>query len=102
VVIIVIENPPNLRHRFNIDYYTLNQLLENNITAKDCDRIRYIFLERLRLAHGLTIEDFKELSYEELKDMIKEPDLVEFALDWDKKYYGQELENLLLKIRDFE
>jgi hypothetical protein len=101
VLIIIIENPPELRHRFNIDYYNLNQLLVTGITGKDCDRIRYIFLEHVRLSHGLSIEEFKDLSYDELEDMIKDPELVEFALDWDKKYYGQNLERILLKIRDF-
>jgi hypothetical protein len=102
VIIIIIENPPDLRHRFNIDYYTLNNLITSDITAADCDRIRYIFLEKLRISHGLSIEDFKDLSYDELENLIREPDLVSFALDWKKKYYGQELENILIKIRDFE
>ncbi len=102
VTIIVIENPPDLKHKFNIDYYILNNLIETDITANDCDRIRYIFLEKLRISNGLTIEDFKELSYNELEDLIKDPDLVEFALDWERKFYGQELENILLKVRDFE
>jgi hypothetical protein len=102
VIIIIVENPPDLKHKFNIDYYVLNNLIDTEITSNDCDRIRYIFLEKLRISHGLTIEDFKELSYDELEDLIGDPELVEFALDWKRKYYGQELENILLKIRDFE
>ncbi len=102
VLIIIIENPPELKHRFNIDYYNLNQLVDSEISAKDCDRIRYIFLERLRIANGITLEDFKELSYDELEDLIRDPELVDFALDWERKYYGQELENILLKIRDMD
>jgi hypothetical protein len=102
VLIIIIENPPELKHKYNIDYYNLNQLLTTDITSDDCDRIRYIFLERLRIVHGLTIEEFKDLSYEELEKMISDTDLVDFALDWKKKYYGQELENILLRIRDMD
>ncbi len=100
ILIIIIEDPPHLRHKFNINFYNLNELLTSNVTSKDCDRIRYIYLERLRITHGLSIQDFKELSYDELYDMIKDEDLVEFALDWDKKYYGDDLENILLKIRE--
>lgn len=102
VTIIIIENPPDLRHKYNIDYYTLNNLITTEISGNDCDRVRYIFLEKVRISHGLSIEEFKELSYDELEDLIRDPELVEFALDWKKKYYGQELENILLKIRDFE
>ena len=101
VLIIVVENPIELRHRFSIDFYNLNQLTSPEITGDDCDRIRYLFLEHLRISHGLSIEEFKDLSYDELEDIVKDPELVEFALEWDKKYYGQELENILLKIRDY-
>jgi hypothetical protein len=102
VIIIIVENPPELKHRFNLDYYNLKDLVDTEITAKDCDRVRYIFLERLRISHGLTIEEFKELSYDELEDLIRDEELVDFSLDWNKKYYGQELENILLKIRDMD
>ncbi len=102
VLIILIENPPELVHKFNIDYYSLNQLIISDISADDADRIRYIFLERLRISHGMSLEQFKELSYDELEDMIKDRELVEFALDWNKKYYAQDLENILLKIRDLD
>jgi hypothetical protein len=100
VIIIIIEDPPSLRHRFNIDFFNLNELKTSNVAAKDCDRIRYIYLERLRITQGLSVEEFKELSYDELYDMIRDDDLVEFALDWDRKYYGEDLEKILLKIRD--
>jgi hypothetical protein len=100
VIIIVIEDPPTLRHRFNIDFYNLNELKTSSITAKDCDRVRYIYLERLRSSQGLSVEDFKELSYDELYDMIRDEELVTFALDWDRKYYGEDLEKILLKLRD--
>jgi hypothetical protein len=78
----------------------LNELKSTSISANDCDRARYIYLERLRITHGLSVEDFKEVSYDELFEMIKDDELVQFALDWDKKYYGEELERILLKIRD--
>ena len=100
VLIIVIEDPPSLRHRFNIHFFNLNELKISSITAKDTDRIRYLYLERVRITQGLSIEDFKELSYDELYDMIQDEDLVEFSLDWDKRYYGEDLEKILLKIRD--
>jgi hypothetical protein len=100
VLIIVIEDPPTLKHKFNISFYNLNELKSTSISANDCDRVRYIYLERLRITHGLSVEDFKELSYDDLFEMIKDDELVQFALDWDKKYYGEELERILLKIRD--
>lgn len=101
VMIIIVDDPPSLRHRFNIDFYSLKELKNPIITAADCDRIRYIYLERLRMTHGLSIEEFKDLSYDELYDIIKDPDLVDFALEWDKKYYGEELENILIKIQKY-
>lgn len=100
VLIIVVDDPPQLRHKFNIHYFNLHELKKSTITAKDTDRIRYIYLERLRITQGLTVAEFKELSYDELYNMIKDTDLVDFALDWDKKYYGEDLEKILLKIRD--
>ena len=100
-MIIIVDDPPSLRHRFNISFYSLKELKNPNITAADCDRIRYIYLERLRMTHGLSIEEFKDLSYDELYDIIKDQDLVDFALEWDRKYYGEELENILIKIQKY-
>jgi hypothetical protein len=99
VLIIVMENPSELRHRFDLGHISLKNLYKTSVTHEDCDRIRYLFLERVRIAYGLTVEDFKELSVDELTDMIMDPDLIDFALDWDKMLYGQDLEKILLKIR---
>jgi hypothetical protein len=99
VLIIVMENPSELRHRFDLGHITLKNLHKPFITHEDCDRIRYLFLEKIRIAYGLSTVDFKELSVDKLTQMIRDPDLIDFALDWDKVIYGQDLEKILLKIR---
>jgi hypothetical protein len=99
VLVIVMENPSELRHRFDIGHITLNNLHKPFITHEDCDRIRYLFLEKVRIAYGLTVEDFRELTVDDLTNMIRDPDLIDFALDWDRVLYGQDLEKILLKIR---
>lgn len=99
VLIIVMENPSELRHRFDLGHITLRNLHKPFITHEDCDRIRYLFLEKVRIAYGLSPEDFKELSVDELSQMIRDPDLIDFALDWERTIYGQDLEKILLKIR---
>ncbi len=101
VLVIVMENPSELRHRFDIGHITLKNLHKPFITHEDCDRIRYIFLEKVRIAYGLTVDDFRDLTVDELTNMIRDPDLIDFALDWDRVLYGQDLEKILIKIRNW-
>jgi hypothetical protein len=100
--IIVVDNPPRLRHRFDIKHIALYNLRTPNIHSRDADRIRALFLEKIRLASGMNLDEFREMSAPELEQMVGDNDLTEFLLDWDKSYTIGQLESLLVVIRDWK
>jgi len=100
--IIVVDNPPRLRHRFDIKHIALYNLRTPNIHTRDADRIRALFLEKIRLASGMNLDEFREMSAPELEGMVGDNDLTEFLLDWDKSYSVSQLEGLLVVIRDWK
>ena len=53
-LVIVIENPSELRHRFDLGHVSLRNLVIPHVSHEDCDRIRYLFLERVRISYGLS------------------------------------------------
>ena len=102
ILIIVVDNPRRLRHRFDIKHIALFNLRAPNIHTRDSDRIRALFLEKIRLSSGMSMDDFRELSAEDLAKMVGDDDLTDFLLDWDKSYSVSELEELLVTVRDWK
>ena len=100
--IIVVDNPPRLRHRFDIKHIALYNLRTPNIHPRDTDRIRALFLEKVRLTSGMNLDEFREMSAPELERMVGDNELTEFLLDWDKSYTVSQLESLLVIIRDWK
>jgi len=102
ILIIVVDNPPRLRHRFDIKHISLYNLRTPKIHSRDADRIRALFLEKIRLSSGMTMNNFKDLSAAQLAAMVGNNELAEFLLDWDQTYTVTELENLLVTVRDWK
>ena len=102
ILIIVVDNPPRLRHKFDIKHMALYNLRTPKIFQRDADRIRALFLEKIRMASGMNMDDFREISASELAEMVGDGKLTEFLLDWDQSYSINQLENLLVVIRDWK
>jgi len=99
VIVVAVENPSNLRHNFNLSYSRTLKLEDPFIQTKDTSRIRYLFLEKVRLAQGYSLEDFQKLSEEEVANLIGSEELAEFALNFERLYSTEELEIVLLHIQ---
>lgn len=102
ILIIVVDNPPRLRHRFDIKHISLYNLRTPNIHSSDANRVRALFLEKIRLSSGMNMNEFKNLSTAGLAGMVGNHSLAEFLLDWDRSYSVVELENLLVAVRDWK
>jgi hypothetical protein len=101
IMLIYVDNPRELRHRQDLSDFKLVNLRVPYLTPKDTEHIRYLLLEKVRIACGLAKEEFRELSSDELTYMIKDPELIEFALNWRRRYEAyssQDLERILYKI----
>jgi len=101
LLIIAYDYPQELSHRFNIAKFKITELNEPNLTPKDTDRLRYVFLERVRIHLGLSVEEFRDLTRKELEELIGDSTLSNFALELKKTYFASELSVLFKRISDW-
>jgi hypothetical protein len=101
LLIIAYDHPQELIHRFNIAKFKISELNDPNLTPKDTERMRYVFLEKVRIHLGLSMEEFRDLTKSELEELIGDPKLSSFALDSRKTYFGSELSKIFRRITDW-
>jgi len=99
IAVVYVDNPTQMHHTFNLNFTKLENLRDPYVTAEDAERIRVMFLERVRLSHGLSLDEFRGLDTGELADLIRDDELIEFALDWEREWGGVDLERVLIKIQ---
>ncbi|UCH89092.1 MAG: hypothetical protein JSV49_00130 [Thermoplasmata archaeon] len=101
LLIISYDDPRELRHIYNIGAFKIRELREPMLTYKDTERVRYMFLERVRIHLGLSLEEFRELTREELDELIGDRTLSEFALNLSGIYTTSELTHVFQRIKDW-
>ena len=101
LLIIAYDNPFELKHIYNVGKFKGWELKEPWLSNRDTDRLRFIFLERLRIHLGLSMEEFRDLTRQELNELIGEPELSAFALDMNKYYSSGDLGRIFMKIKQW-
>ncbi len=101
VVIIAVDDPLRRRHIYNIRHKTIYNLHNQNIRSGDSNRIRHLLLEKVRLALGVSKEDFRQINTRRLKMLLNDDELIQFLLGPRQNLEDRELEDILIKIRDW-
>jgi hypothetical protein len=101
LLVIAYDYPQELVHRFNIAKFKITELSNPNLSPKDTERMRYVFLERVRIHLGLSMEEFRDLTKSELEELIGDRKLSEFALNMRKTYFASELSTIFKRISDW-
>ena len=78
------KDPEPWRHVFSIIYYGFGDANRYTYYAKP-NKIKQVFLSKVRNQNGLTREEFDALPARELQTMISDPVLVKFVFE-NKKY----------------
>ena len=78
------KDPEPWRHVFSIIYYGFGDANRYSYYAKS-NKIKQVFLSKVRNQNGLTREEFDSLPARELQSMIEDPVLVKFVFE-NKNY----------------
>lgn len=91
------KDPEPWRHVFSIIYYGFGDANRYSYYAKS-NKIKQVFLSKVRNQNGLTREEFDSLPARELQSMINDPVLVKFVFE-NKKYSLEQTVALVKRIK---
>jgi len=101
VLLVALSDPPNLEHKQRLFKPNLDELVTNYLGYRDQERVRRVFLEKVRLTRGYSVEEFKALSLSELEDIFEDDDLMDFVIDKERRYDSDELRHVLRLIKEW-
>lgn len=101
LLVITYDDPYELKHIYNIGKFKIRELKEPWLGPSDTDRMRYIFLERVRIHLGLSLEDFRDLTKDDLEELIGDETLSDFALTLGRLYSGSDIINIFNKVKNW-
>ena len=91
------KDPDNWRHIFSIIYYGFGDANRYTYYAKS-NKIKQVFLSKVRNQNGLTREEFDALPARELQSMINDPVLVKFVFE-NKNYSLEQTVAIVKRIK---
>lgn len=98
-VLIRKEDPEDWRHIFRIIYYGFGDARRYEYYQRP-EKIRQVFLSRVRNLNTLSREEFDALPAVELQKMIDDPILVQFIFE-NRRYKPNELAGIVIKIKEW-
>lgn len=101
VLLVALNDPIPMVHRQVISKVHLDELRMSGLSAQDEERVRKVLLDAVRHRYALTPEELLGMKVAQLEELIGDEALLDFALKAKKKYYGQELEQILIRIKEW-
>jgi hypothetical protein len=97
----MVKNKENWVHRHNINVLIPRKSLPVN-RDNQMERVRWAILNKARLSRGLSPEEFKALSAQEVNNIIKDPLLTDIARNPQRTCTDEEMKIVMEKISKFE
>ena len=97
-VLIKKRDPEPWRHVFSIIYYGFGDANRYAYYSK-VEKIRQVFLSKVRNQNGLNREEFQAMQANELVSMINDPVLAKFAVESSNKYTLEQTVALVKRIK---
>ena len=99
-VLIKKTDPEPWRHIFNIIYYGFGDAKRYGYYTRT-NKIKQVFLSRVRNLNALSREEFDRMPAQELQDLIKDPVLVKFVFE-NKKYDLEQTVAIVKRIKAWQ
>ena len=96
-VVIKKKDPEPWRHVFSIIYYGFGDARRYGYYAKS-NKIKQVFLSRVRNNNGLTREEFDAMPASDLQQMINDPVLVKFVFE-NRDYSLEQMVTIVKRIK---
>ena len=97
-VLIRKRDPEPWRHVFSIIYYGFGDANRYAYYSK-VDKIRQVFLSKVRNQNGMTREEFQNMQANQLVNIINDPVLSKFAVDTSNRYSLEQTVALVKRIK---
>jgi hypothetical protein len=97
-VLIKKRDPEPWRHVFSIIYYGFGDANRYAYYSK-VEKIRQVFLSKVRNQNGLNREEFQAMKANELVSMINDPVLAKFAVEASNRYTLEQTVALVKRIK---
>jgi len=97
----MVKNKENWIHRHNINVLIPRKSLPVN-RDNQMERVRWAILNKARLSRGLSPEEFKALSAQEVNNIIKDPLLTDIARNPQRTCTDEEMKIVMEKISKFD
>ncbi len=97
-----IHDPPGVhRHESILDRTGVAEIVDPGISEDDITELRKVFLDRVRVTSGMSMEAFSNLPWDQLEKMIENDILFKFVRDG--KLPGEmDMNNMLVEVRTWE
>ena len=95
LVMMRVKNPVPWRHMFNIYEGRLSRFRVPHAHYTHPETIKEIFIEKVRIDHGFSREEFEMLPSSKIEEMLKDPILVRFMIENEKNMTLKEVEKAI-------
>jgi hypothetical protein len=95
----IYDPPGKPRHETMLDRTGVAELVEPDLLESDLDELKKVVMERIRVHNGLSVRDFSSLSWEQLEEMVGNPEIIRFVR---KGKFKGGVEGLLLEVMEWE
>ena len=92
LVMLRVENPKPWRHMFNIYEGRLSRFRVPHAHYTHPETMKEVFIDKVRITHGFSREEFEMLPPSKLEEMVKDPVLIRFIINNEKNMTLKEVE----------
>ena len=91
------EPPERFKHVVYLDRTGVAELIDLGLAPEDMTEIKKVLLDKVRTSHGMSVSQFQELNWDQLKDLIDDERLYRFVRN-DRKLNQEALERIMLEV----
>jgi hypothetical protein len=93
------ESPKRPKHETILERTGVAELVEPDLLESDLDELKKVVLDRIRVSRGLSVEDFSNLSWDQIAVLAGNEEIVHFIR---KGRFKGGVEGLLLEVLEWE
>lgn len=95
----IYDSPRRPRHETILDRTGVAELVEPELLESDLDELKRVILDRIRISYGMSVEDFSDLSWDQLREKVGNDEVIRFLR---KGKYKGGVEGLMLEVMEWE
>jgi hypothetical protein len=95
----IYDPPRRPRHETILDRTGVAELVEPDLLETDLDELKKVILDRIRISYGMSVEDFSDLSWDQLREKVGNDEIIRFLR---KGKFRGGVEGLMLEVMEWD